>query len=155
MSGVLILVLRLLMAAALYGFLAWAFLTLWRDLRRQNDLLLAHQAPAITLVVPESGQAFIYHRPVVRIGRDLTCDFYLDDKTVSTQHARISFHHSQWWLEDLGSTNGTFLNQEPVNAPVVITQDDRLRIGQVQIDIRIGEQGIGNLPRSLKIDKGK
>jgi pSer/pThr/pTyr-binding forkhead associated (FHA) protein len=139
MSGVIILALRLLMAIALYGFLAWAIWTLWRDLKRQNELLLARQAPSLTLTFRESGQVFSFNRPVIRIGRDLTCDCHLDDQTVSTQHARLSFHHNQWWIEDLGSTNGTFLNQNPVTIPVVVTRDDQLQVGQVKMDIFIGE----------------
>ncbi len=153
MSGVVILVLRLLMAAALYSFLAWALLTLWRDLKRQNELLLARQSPPLTLLVQENGQAFSFDRPVVRIGRDLACDCCLDDKTVSTQHARLSFHHNQWWLEDLGSTNGTFLNQEPVTSPVVITQADQLRVGQVKMDIFIGKQDEESLARAHRVEK--
>jgi hypothetical protein len=153
MSGVVILALRLLMAAALYGFLAWALWTLWRDLKRQNELLIARQAPPLTLTIQESGKAFTYYGPVIRIGRDLVCDCRLDDQTVSTQHARLSFHHNQWWLEDLGSTNGTFLNQDPITFPVVITRSDELQVGQVKMDISIGEQDDEDLGRTHEVEK--
>lgn len=138
MSGPLILALRVIMTAALYSFLIWALFTLWRDLKRQNELLTARLAPSLTLVSQESGQKYHFTRSVIRIGRDLACDCCLEDKTISMQHARLSFHHSQWWLEDLGSTNGTFLNQEPVNAPVVVTQGDQIRLGQIILRIAIG-----------------
>ena len=139
MSGPLILVLRLGLVAALYSFLAWALLTLWRDLKRQSELLVTRRAPPLTLMIEGSGQAYHSIWPVIRIGRDLACDFCLEDKTVSLEHARLSFHQKQWWLEDLGSTNGTFLNQEPVTSPVVVTQGDQLRVGQVTLIISIGE----------------
>ncbi len=133
MSDLLILALRLAMTVTLYTFLAWALLTLWRDLQRQSELWITRQAPPITLVIQDGKQAFHFTRPVIRIGRDLACDCSLGDQTVSMQHARLSFHHNQWWVEDLHSTNGTFLNQEPVTGPVVITQGDELRLGQVKM----------------------
>jgi pSer/pThr/pTyr-binding forkhead associated (FHA) protein len=87
---------------------------------------------AITEAIP---QKFI--KPEVIIGREPNCDFHLDDQTVSSQHARLSYHSQQWWLEDLASTNGTFLNDEAVSTPVVITHGDELRLGQLAIRIEI------------------
>jgi len=55
----------------------------------------------------------------VVLGRDPGCDCILNDKTVSNKHACLSFHHHLWWLEDIGSTNGTFLNQELISCPMV------------------------------------
>ena len=49
------------------------------------------------------------------IGRDTHCDLSVMDEALSAHHARITFHHGQWWLEDLNSTNGTFLNREKLN----------------------------------------
>ena len=138
MSGPVLLVIRLLLAAALYVFLGWVFLTLWRDLKRQEEMLAARQAPPITLIMEEQEQSFTFHKPLVRIGRDLSCDCCLDDQTVSSQHALLSFHHNQWWLEDQHSTNGTFLNQAEVNTPVVITHSDQLQVGQVRLKVLIG-----------------
>ncbi len=138
MSGPILLVVRLLLAVALYAFLGWVLLTLWRDLKRQEELLAARQAPPITLILEEKGQSYTFHKPLVRIGRDLACDFCLDDQTVSSQHALLSFHHNQWWLEDQRSTNGTFLNQAEVNTPVVVTQSDQLQVGKVKLKILIG-----------------
>jgi pSer/pThr/pTyr-binding forkhead associated (FHA) protein len=102
-------------------------------------MLAARHAPSLTLVLEQdTSQSFHFHKPLVSIGRDMVCDCCLDDKTVSSQHARFSFHHNQWWLEDQGSTNGTFLNQETVTSPVVVTQGDQLRVGQVKLMIMIG-----------------
>ncbi len=137
MSGIILLVIRVLLAAVLYGFLGLTLYLLWRDLRRQAELQINPQARPISLVLDDTGRAVQFTRPLIRLGRDLTCDFCLDAPTVSTQHARISFHHNQWWLEDLGSTNGTFLNEEPVTTPVVITQGDQLRCGQVTMKVKI------------------
>lgn len=136
MSGEVLLVLRILLAASLYGFLGVALLILWRDLKRQTENVVSAQAPPIALV-RDGKISFHFTKSEVTIGRDLTCDATLEDKTVSTEHARLSFHHNQWWLEDMQSTNGTFLNEERVSAPIVITTGDQLRCGQVVIGIRV------------------
>jgi pSer/pThr/pTyr-binding forkhead associated (FHA) protein len=137
MNGQVLLVLRLLLAASLYAFLGAALWVLWRDLRRQAESVVSSQSPPISLL--RDGQtSFTFNKPEVTIGRDLACDATLEDSTVSTEHARLSFHHNQWWLEDLQSTNGTFLNEERVTAPIVITTGDDLRCGQVVLNIRVG-----------------
>ena len=73
------------------------------------------------------------------MGREQGCDFKLDDQAVSSQHARLSFRQQQWWLEDLASTNGTFLNGEEVTAPVVITDGDEVRLGHKGVRIEIDQ----------------
>jgi pSer/pThr/pTyr-binding forkhead associated (FHA) protein len=137
MPATTILVLRILLIASLYGFLLWAFFTIWRDLKRQSMILADHQAPPIILSGQDGQSVYRFTKPEIVIGRDPVYDISLNDKTVSTQHARLSHHHHQWWVEDLNSTNGTFLNQEPVSTSVVVTSGDQLRCGQVVFGIRI------------------
>jgi pSer/pThr/pTyr-binding forkhead associated (FHA) protein len=74
----------------------------------------------------------------ILIGRDPACDCQLDDMTVSAHHAKLEYHHNQWWVEDLGSTNGTYLNQENINTATVLAPGDELQIGQVtlKVDLR-------------------
>jgi type II secretory pathway component PulL len=50
MSGPILLVLRIALVLVLYAFLAWALFTLWRDMKRQDEILAQQQAPAITLL---------------------------------------------------------------------------------------------------------
>jgi len=141
MSGSILLILRLVMTLTLYAFLGWALLTLWRDLKRQSELVAARQTPPITLShqTGEGSTPYYFSSQEILIGRDPVCDCQMDDMTVSASHARLSYHHGQWWIEDLQSTNGTFLNQEPVSTPVVITSADELRCGQVVFIITIGD----------------
>ena len=73
----------------------------------------------------------------VLIGRDLACDLRLEDKTISARHARLSYRHNQWWVEDLKSTNGTFLNEEPVNTMTVLVSGDEIRVGQTIMRVEI------------------
>jgi hypothetical protein len=141
MSAIVLLVLRILMAALLYAFLGLSIYVLLRDLRQQGELVAARQPIPLTLVnladINAASHRFI--KPEVILGREPACDFQLDDQTVSAQHARLSYHHQQWWLEDLASTNGTYLNDERVSLPVVITADDELRLGYVRVKIELGE----------------
>ncbi len=131
MTGTVLLILRVLLAVLLYAFLAWALYTLWRDLRRQTELQTARQMRPIILDFEGIGQELRFTQLEVIIGRGHNCDVVLDDKTVSGRHARLAYHHGQWWLEDLISTNGTFLNSEPVSGAVVLTHGDKIRCGQV------------------------
>jgi pSer/pThr/pTyr-binding forkhead associated (FHA) protein len=50
----------------------------------------------------------------------------------------MNYHHGQWWAEDLGSTNGTLLNQAPLATPTVITTGDQIECGNTAIIISIG-----------------
>jgi pSer/pThr/pTyr-binding forkhead associated (FHA) protein len=150
MSGPLLLALRILLVVALYAFLSWALYTVWRDLKRQSMLLTSPQVPPLTLIQKMDGisKPYRFTIPEITIGRDPACDVPLQDKTISVQHARLLYHHSQWWVEDLHSTNGTFLNQEPVSEPVVIAAGDQLRCGQLLFLISLGES------EPLEIDAG-
>jgi len=140
MSGLILLLLRILMVAALYAFMGWALWLLWRDLRRQSEISASARVPPLTLVLRDNESTEPYHfsAPEVFIGRNPACQCHLDEATISAQHARLSYHHSQWWVEDLHSRNGTFLNQEPANEPLVLTSGDQLRCGQVIFQVLLG-----------------
>ena len=142
MSGVVVLVLRALMAVSLYVFLGLAFYTLWRDLRSQSHLLTNRQVPALSIHFDEmsENQARNFSIAEVIIGRDPACELPLDDESVSARHARLSFHHKQWWLEDLHSTNGTFLNDDPVQTATVIMTGDSVRCGHTAFSINIAQR---------------
>lgn len=151
MSGTLLLILRLSMALALYAFLGWAIYTLWRDIQRQSELLAARRIPEIRLVNHNIGDEPLSHEfvvPEVVVGREESCDLILDEKTVSAEHARLSYHHGNWWVEDLHSRNGTFLNQELLAAQAVLTSGDELQVGQVKLRIEIS----GNIGEPASID---
>jgi FHA domain len=140
-TAIIFLILRILLVVVLYGFLGLAFYTLWQDMKRQGALLTARQPPLLTLKTEIDGhtQAMQYSSSEIILGREQTCDYPINDQTVSSRHARLSFHHNQWWLEDLASTNGTYLNDQVITAPVVITHGDELRLGQVGIRVGIGQ----------------
>jgi pSer/pThr/pTyr-binding forkhead associated (FHA) protein len=82
--------------------------------------------------------------PVTTIGRNPRNSIVLDDGYVSGEHALLVWREGQLWLEDLDSRNGTFLNDLPLNDPVVISPGDILTIGNIQLkleDWNESEQG--------------
>jgi pSer/pThr/pTyr-binding forkhead associated (FHA) protein len=76
--------------------------------------------------------------PEITIGRDPACECPLDNETVSARHARLSYHHNQWWLEDLNSSNGIILNQVRLTLPTVVISEDEFTCGDASIIISLG-----------------
>ena len=142
MSGIVLLVLRMVMAFSLYAFLGWAVYTLWRDMRRQKEILEARKIPEINIQVgmDEEFESYSYSSQELVVGRDPICDLVLDEGTVSAQHVRLSYHHQNWWAEDLGSRNGTLLNLARITTPSILVTGDELQLGQVQIKISIKDE---------------
>ncbi|HSH60152.1 MAG TPA: FHA domain-containing protein [Acidimicrobiales bacterium] len=70
------------------------------------------------------------------IGRDTRCQISLpEDSTVSQNHARIYRRDGRLWLEDLGSTNGTYVNSNPVSSPVILHKGDRIQLGRAVLEV--------------------
>ncbi|MCJ7623463.1 MAG: FHA domain-containing protein [Anaerolineaceae bacterium] len=138
MSGILVFILRLILVASLYAFLTWAIYTLWRTLHLSSSEIVDSQAPEITLSMDdpeETRQSFT--NTEVTIGRESSCDFTIPNDVVSSHHARLRFSQKQWWIEDLQSTNGTFLNNERIYTPTVIMSGEELMLGKIKIQINI------------------
>ncbi len=141
MSAPIVLVLRLLLAAALYAFLAVALLTLWREIKVQGTNLAARKIPSLSLQIQREEQLShqrFFNQPEILLGRDSHCDVSFIDETVSVRHARLSYHHGQWWLEDLGSTNGTRLNKERLTTPTVVIGGDQIECGNSNLTLTLG-----------------
>lgn len=71
------------------------------------------------------------------IGRSSDCQLILDDDYVSTRHTRVSRTNDGYVVEDLGSTNGTFLNNVRLSQPMPFTSSDTLRIGQTLLTVEV------------------
>jgi pSer/pThr/pTyr-binding forkhead associated (FHA) protein len=134
------LVLRFLLAAALYAFLGWALWLLWSRLRQQAVRPRTPQIPGLTLTLQtREGRVFHTVRPEVMIGRQPGSDLRLEEGTISARHARLAYHHGQWWAEDLHSKNGTFLNARRIEAPLVLASGDALRCGELTLSVEIDQ----------------
>ncbi len=140
MSGLILLGLRILAALALYAFLGWALFLIWRTLKSQAELQMANRLVPIDLVETSPlAQDKIHHfsEPEALIGRDAGCACRLDDSTVSAYHARVSFHHNHWWLEDLNSRNGTLLNAEKLRTATILIDGDDIQCGNIHLLVRM------------------
>jgi pSer/pThr/pTyr-binding forkhead associated (FHA) protein len=145
MSGTIILALRLILAFALYSFLGWALFILWQEIRRQGISLANRRVTSINLSIRHGRSAPIvtnFAQPEITIGRDPGCDIPLSDDTVSTRHAQLTYHHNQWWLEDLSSTNGTTLNQIAITMPTVLTAGDEIQCGDTRLIVNLSTNTI-------------
>ncbi len=142
MSAIILIILRFALAASLYAFLGWALFTIWRGIKSQEAQLAVSQAIPIQLTFLEGEEVreIRLAKSEVVLGRDPSCDCILNDKTISNKHACLSFHHQLWWLEDLGSTNGTSLNQELISCPMVVTNGDKITCGKIILTISLENQ---------------
>jgi pSer/pThr/pTyr-binding forkhead associated (FHA) protein len=144
MIATVVLVLRFALAIALYSFLAWALITLWQDLRHQGVKLSEQKKPGLTITVlsehsrQKQGR---FTQSEIIIGRHAHCDLSIMDEALSAQHARISHHHGQWWLEDLNSTNGTLLNDSLLSTPAVVITGDQFKCGNTLFVVHIDIEG--------------
>ena len=145
MSGTVVLALRLLTALALYGFLGWVLVFMLREVQRQGIALANRRVPGISIMVTTSGgQGTLryFHQAEITIGRDPGCDIPLPEDTISARHAHLTYHHNQWWLEDLASTNGTKLNDTRITTPTVITSGDDIQCGGTRLSVSLSENVI-------------
>jgi hypothetical protein len=74
--------------------------------------------------------------PETTFGRDPSCTFTIPDSSVSHRHARVYHSDGEWYIEDLGSTNGTYVNERPLNRPVVLRIGDRVAMGRSVFEAR-------------------
>jgi hypothetical protein len=141
--------------AVLYLFLLWVVWSALRDLRRGSTVVQANQAPApdatgmyaaadglgdphLDQIEPRllveranghpAGVAYEIPDSGATLGRG-EVEIKLDDPFASSRHARISQQGHVFVIEDLGSTNGTYLNDEPLDGPQPLHPGDRIRIG--------------------------
>ncbi len=96
------------------------------------------KAPGQIVVLDEKGKKSkaIKLLGTVQIGRADACHLKLPDTYVSQFHARIFPQDGSWFVEDLGSTNGTFLNQRKVAAPSEVRAGDRVRVGKTTLELK-------------------
>jgi len=96
------------------------------------------KAPRKLLVIDDHGSkvgTFKLEQPV-QLGRADACQIRLGDTYISQFHARIFPRDGAWYVEDLGSTNGTYLNQRKLSGPSELHAGDRLRLGKTTLELR-------------------
>jgi hypothetical protein len=129
-------IVRLLFLALLYLFLARVVRSLLQDLRAAAREPGA--SPGRLIVVksragePEEGRSFDLDA-ITTLGRDVNNAIVIDDPFASSEHAVLTFRGRSWYIEDLGSTNGTFVNGRAVAAVSPLGFGDEVSIGEVRM----------------------
>lgn len=137
---ILLVILRVLIALTIYAFLALILYYQRRDLRSATRM--TEEMPAAQLIRVESESQIEPHplRLVNLVGRAADNTISIEDKTLSAHHCRLSHYGGQWWLEDLGSRNGTMVNELVVEEPLVVTYGDIITMGRVEFRLEAGGQ---------------
>jgi len=145
------------LSALKYGLFALLFLFIWRSMRWVVRGLTVEARPrgrgaksgkgaADPALPPGPSEVVVYAdgakpRNVkttasMVVGRAPECELLLADTYVSQQHARIFGKNGSWYVEDLGSTNGTFVNEQKLAAPAMVQPGDRVRVGTTVLELR-------------------
>jgi pSer/pThr/pTyr-binding forkhead associated (FHA) protein len=136
---ILLLVLQLGFLALLYVILFGFARSLLRDLRSAERQQLATQSGLGRLAVlespddqPPAGRP-ISLGPINSIGRNVNNTIFVEDEFVSANHAMLTFRGRGWFVEDQGSTNGTYVNGHRIDRPVALSYGDELTFGRVRV----------------------
>jgi pSer/pThr/pTyr-binding forkhead associated (FHA) protein len=131
---------RLAFLASLYLFLALVVRALLRDIRaasRDPAGALGRLVVIASASLPTAGSVFPLDA-VTTLGRDLGSSVVLDDPFSSARHAVLTYRGRGWYVEDLGSTNGTLVNGVPVAGALPLGFGDELQIGDVRMRLERG-----------------
>jgi hypothetical protein len=96
------------------------------------------KAPTVVVIRAEDGRKVGSHqlREAMQIGRADACHLRLDDRYASQFHARLFRRNGSWYVEDLGSTNGTYLNRQRLQGSSEVHAGDVVRIGKTTLELR-------------------
>lgn len=97
--------------------------------RRRPTELVVHLSTGKPRVIP-------LHSEEISFGRSSACTVPLDDSYASERHARVYRTDGGWMVADMGSTNGTYLNQAKVTAPAPLQAGDQVAIGKTVVEVR-------------------
>jgi hypothetical protein len=127
---------RLLFLALIYLFLARVIRALLRDLRAaarepvdRPGRLVVLESPAGE---PPAGHQFVLD-VITSLGRDVNNAIVIDDPFASADHAVLTYRGRSWYLEDLESTNGSYVNGQRVEGVAALGFGDEVQIGQVRM----------------------
>ncbi len=135
--------LRLGFVLLIYLFLYLVARALWRDLRAGVAGAGQPLGRLVVVASPEGRPAAGSSVPldaINSIGRDVNNAIVIDDSFVSAEHAMLTFRGRAWYVEDRGSTNGTWVNGQRVDELLPLGYGDELQIGQVRMRLERARQ---------------
>jgi len=136
---ILLLVLQLAFLALLYLVLLGFARSLLRDLRSAERAQIASETGIGRLAVLESPEdeppagRTISLGPISSIGRNVNNTIFVEDDFVSANHAMLTFRGRTWFIEDQGSTNGTYVNGHRIDRAVALSYGDEVMVGRVRM----------------------
>lgn len=147
----LLTILKFCFLALLYLFFVRVVRAVWTEVTAPPPAPAAPAAPPRTRRERTAAKRTVAHLRIVEpaeqrgrtydvadeltIGRAAGCQIPLDDSYASQLHARLFRRNGELLVEDLGSTNGTFLNRKKVDAAVPIRKGDRLQVGKTVLEL--------------------
>jgi len=141
-----ILLLRILFVFLLYFFLFQIVRTIARELRAVSIATAGGHTSAAGPEPPQQGRLVLEEnteaglqagtvftlRPGAVVGRRAGSDIFLNDTYMSGEHARLTLHEGHWWIADLGSTNGTYVNGTRIERPTLLPEGSEVRFGRIR-----------------------
>ena len=150
MPETLLMILKFCFLALLWLFFFWVLKAAWAEVSAPAPAVPAGAGPGpaarkgslsdtahLRVVEPTERRGQTYELgQELTVGRANGCQVALpDDSYVSQLHARIYRRDGRLWLEDLGSTNGTYLNAKAVSSPVALRKGDRVQVGRTVLEV--------------------
>jgi hypothetical protein len=90
----------------------------------------------VVLDGPSAGDSAPLAQAPLLVGRGPDAAIRLDDDYVSTRHARIGWSGDTWYVEDLGSTNGTYVGTSRITQPSTVQLGSRIRVGKTTLELK-------------------
>jgi len=145
--GAVLLIFRLVSAILLLSFLIIIAWLSYKDIQAaiNKPKTLDLSKGFLVVIATESSELSPGTRipllAITSIGRSLTNTLVIEDDFVSSEHALLTLRGPQWWLEDLGSRNGTYLNALPISSETIVTSGDIISIGRTDIKVDLSING--------------
>ena len=142
---VFLFILRLLFIVLLYLFLMQVVIAITRDLRKTSAASESLENKALPvvghLIVVDSGPSNILPgthfdlSPQTTIGRGPTNTIQLVDNFISGEHTKLWFRNGLWYVQDAGSTNGTYVNNQPAREALAARFGDIIQVGFIRFKL--------------------
>jgi pSer/pThr/pTyr-binding forkhead associated (FHA) protein len=105
--------------------------------KRKDEPALPPGPRSVVVRAPDGAKPHSVHIAAsMVVGRGPECELQIEDTYASQQHARLFGKNGAWYVEDLGSTNGTFVNEQKLAAPAMVQAGDKIRVGTTVLELR-------------------
>lgn len=128
--------------ALLYLFVTWAVLVIVKEQKNAPALAQDPAGPLLTvLATGPFGSKVFKLRETAAVGRSSETAVWVEDTAVSAEHARFNLFGKHWSIEDLESSNGTFINGRRLAGRERLRPGDKIVVGRTELIVEIGSDG--------------